>query len=284
MVNIKMNTWLNPESVLDPLVKRIEELWNKWRRDCDEKTRETCEMVDNGFNPDDIQIQASLYSRKKIKSHYFMNKNGPFRGKCVYCESFITDFQRGDIEHFRPKGKVTDEEDNPIHISDRDNNEREHWGYYWLAYSDKNLMPACQLCNQPSDEKLGKRSRFPLENESARACYHDDDTDSENPLLINPLDPDDDPEEHLFVDPETGVMGAKTPRGEACIKIFGLNKREQLITERRRAAELVRLFWQDPKKNKNILRKILIDAVEPHTLASRCTFRKLMKEASEIGL
>ena len=284
MIKIKLNDWPDPSSVIDTAMKKIAELWKKWRNDCDDITRSICNDVDNGADPADIEIQASLYSRKSIKPIHFMNKEGPFRGKCVYCEAFITDLQRGDVEHFRPKGKVTDDSDQPIRIRDRNNIERDHWGYYWLAYAKLNLMPACQLCNQPSSGNLGKRMRFPLEDERTRACYHNDNVALERPMLINPLDPDDNPEKHLRVDPDTGVMIAKTHRGDACIKIYGLNRRDQLVTSRQNAARTIKLLWQRPNENNAELRRILIDAADAHTLASRCAYRELVNSLPHIDV
>lgn len=276
MIRIKLNEWPDPDGVLDPALKMIAVLWKNWRNDCAAKVCEVCHEVENGADPTQIEIQPSLYSPKSIKPIHFMDKKGPFRGKCVYCESFITDFQRGDVEHFRPKGKVTDASDQPIRIRDRNGTECEHWGYYWLAYSELNLMPACQLCNQPSSGNLGKRARFPLEDEKARACYHNENVASEKPMLINPLDPDEDPEKHLYVDSDTGLMIPKTPRGQACIDIFGLNKRDQLVTSRLNAARTIKLLWQTPKVTCAELERLVVDAVGAHTLASRCAYRELL--------
>src|SRR5262249_14198650 len=67
-----------------------------------------------------------------------------FHGKCAYCESRVRASYGGDVEHYRPKGKV-----------DEDNS---HPGYYWLAYNPSNLLPSCALCNQAR----GKMTHFPI--------------------------------------------------------------------------------------------------------------------------
>ena len=92
-----------------------------------------------------------------------------FHGKCAYCESKITNIYNGDIEHFRPKGKV--HEAIPVQP-----------GYYWLAADWDNLLFSCPFCNQTNTHKiiedgktqevvLGKLNQFPLETEKFRLNY-----------------------------------------------------------------------------------------------------------------
>jgi hypothetical protein len=64
-------------------------------------------------------------------------------GKCAYCERFY----KLDVEHFRPKGEVTDENNNLLSGT----------GYYWLGYEWSNLLPSCISCNRDG----GKNSKFP---------------------------------------------------------------------------------------------------------------------------
>ena len=273
MIRIKLTTWPGPETATDPAIKKNSKRWSSWREDCKKMLAEICSKVEGGMDPADVSV-TSLYARKSIKRVYFMDKDGPFRGKCAYCEAYITDNQRGDVEHFRPKGKVTDASDKDVLVTDRNERTRAHWGYYWLAYATKNLMPSCQLCNQPVSGGLGKRTRFPLEDESTRARYHDDDIAKEKPLLINPLV--EDPSKHLKVDTVTGFMVAKTQRGQACIDILGLNRRDQLVAARRTAIQKIQYLWQRPGENSAELEKLLVDAAEPHTLASRTAYKKLV--------
>src|SRR5262249_21376268 len=136
---------------------------------------------------------ADIYRRKRIKSEVYFAKDGPFRGRCAYCESYISDFQHGDMEHFRPKKAVTDENDAPILVTRPDGSKCAHPGYYWLAYQWSNLLPSCITCNQPGDNGIGKRNRFPLQ--AANYAIAENQIEKEKPLLINPIDPnDDDPE------------------------------------------------------------------------------------------
>ncbi|MDE0246436.1 MAG: hypothetical protein OXO56_00700 [Gammaproteobacteria bacterium] len=63
--------------------------------------------------------------------------------------------------------------------------------------------------------------------------------DREQPLLLNPMW--DDPADHLDV-LSNGLMTSQTDRGWMCIDIFGLNARENLVTERKRVFEKIQAF------------------------------------------
>ena len=275
------------------------ENWRRWIQDCEDATQANIEAIQQGQS---ISI-TDLYKRKTIKNGYFSSKAAPFYGKCAYCECPITDFQHGDVEHFRPKAGVTDENDQPILIKDDQGNgvtnangtPKEHPGYYWLAYDWRNLIPACIKCNRPSkdgDVRFGKHSRFPVVGPHAQ---EPGDELSEKPLLINPANgqAEDDPEQHLFVEGETGVMGFKSDRGDMCIKIFGLNVRDQLVTDRKTAQRSAKSLLSDlrdaamqrvdPTQNElDVLNKLVIilneligiwNGQEPYTMAATAVLR-----------
>ena len=130
---------------IDPPSSKI---WKRWLRDCEKAKDALC----NAYEKDgEIKI-SSIYKRKSIKDAYLAGKDGFFFGKCAYCESYIVDFQHGDIEHFRPKKGVTDENDNVVFIKDENGQQNPHPGYYWLAYDWTNLLLSCTACNQPSEK------------------------------------------------------------------------------------------------------------------------------------
>ncbi len=80
-----------------------------------------------------------------------------FANKCAYCE-FHLDGAPFDVEHYRPKGEVV-EEDGAI-----------SGGYWWLASKWSNLLPSCQDCNRGRYHETpeggahlyGKENLFPL--------------------------------------------------------------------------------------------------------------------------
>lgn len=153
-----------------------------------------------------------------------------FNGKCAYCEANFRTVSYGDVEHYRPKGKVTDAANKTVTLP---NGER-HPGYYWLAYDYGNLMPACARCNQGE----AKKNKFPIADGSTRAVSADDPLDAERPLLINPYDTSDDPRSHIrFATTKDGAslagfVHALDAKGEASIDVYNLN-RQELIEDRR---------------------------------------------------
>lgn len=265
--------------------------WKRWRSACKKATETLIESIKAGVPPD----VTNLYKRKSIKVEVYFSKSGPFRAKCAYCECYLDDLQRGDVDHFRPKFEVTDENDNRVDLTDRNGNKIRdqagqpipHPGYYWLAYEWTNLLPSCTFCNQPNsimvevegrviERKTGKHSRFPVENQHATKP---EEVISERPLLINPVV--EDPSAHWEVDIETGFLRARTSRGEMCIRVFALNDRERLPEKRKSAMIEVAAKLDEILKNTNPanrqraldeLRKIL-EGEREHTIAALAKIR-----------
>jgi hypothetical protein len=185
-------------------------------------------------------VDDRLYKEQR---HVFL---GLFHGKCAYCEAkIILDQHDGDVEHFRPKGGVTDENDRPVAIRDKGGRSRQHPGYYWLAYDCLNLLPACIACNRPKNldqnRRVGKWNRFPVVGTHAST---QSEVALEQPLLLNPLAAEDDPALHLAFDPETGRIIGRTERGRMTVEILNLN-REGLPEARRDVYDSVRARIRD---------------------------------------
>lgn len=147
-----------------------------------------------------------------------------FRGKCAYCESRFDATQPVDVEHWRPKGGVDDEDGKHL-VS----------GYYWLAASWTNLLPSCIDCNrkrehviQPTGERrvIGKGNYFPVRPGTSRASGPGTEA-AEEPLLLHPYL--DDPARVLDLNDE-GVLCARADadgapdRAEASIRVYALNR------------------------------------------------------------
>lgn len=184
--------------------------WEDWRVSCDSEQRNHNKAIESGRSS---KVKPRVYKGQK---DVYMNFDGPFHGKCAYCEQKIAGDQYGDIEHFRPKARVDDEKTGkPIKIQ-IDGDIKNHPGYYWLAYDCKNLLPCCILCNQE-----GKRNVFPV---AGFRAFRPGEEEKEKPLLIHPCF--DNPEEHLEID-QTGALipKSKSIRGKTCIDIFKLNER-----------------------------------------------------------
>jgi len=122
-----------------------------------------------------------------------------FHGKCAYCESYYRAQAPVDVEHFRPKGKVEDDDDHP--------------GYWWLGMEWENLLPSCIDCNRKRKQKTpkqvtslkelhktasevmntGKKDTFPVLG--TRAVDADSDLRVERPVLLDPTT--DTPSDHI---------------------------------------------------------------------------------------
>lgn len=247
--------------------------WIRWKESCNSATRELINREQRG---EDIVI-TDLYKRYK---NVFFKTDENFFGKCVYCESLITNTHPGDIEHFRPKGGVTDIDNKPIKIM-KNGIEVTHPGYYWLAYELSNLLPSCEDCNRLSSgnsegKTIGKGMKFPV---NGRYAINPGEEDNEEPLLINPVF--EDPEQYLEID-KLGILHSKKPfeQGQTCIDVFGLNDRSTLIDERKRVYEKIRSYFQLAKisfqmgSEEEIQKRI--DKIDehrngkrPHTIAAR---------------
>lgn len=157
--------------------------------------------------------------------------------KCAYCESIYGHVSDGDVEHFRPKGKVN--EKNP-----------QTPGYYWLANDWDNLFLACMHCNQRRKHVLygeatltsyGKLDQFPVSNETKRLLKHTHRLSKEEKvrLLINPCK--DDPAKELAYEGKEGVVVPLTDKGKKSIEVFVL-QRHLLVQERKK--QLLLLYQQ----------------------------------------
>lgn len=160
-----------------------------------------------------------------------------FRGKCAYCEATFAHVDWGDVEHYRPKKKVTDENDVEATCG-----AKPHPGYFWLAYEPRNLLPSCKLCN----EALAKMNRFPVAG--PRACKPGDDVALEQPLLLHPYEHV--PSGDLTFVPTLGTVAGATPRGSTSTKVYRLN-RERLIEQRRKEQSGVRTAIKMAFANEN---------------------------------
>src|SRR4051794_33084035 len=76
-----------------------------------------------GRKPFDFDSEADVW--RSFKPHLLQL----FHGKCSYCESDFRSVDKGEVEHYRPKRRVSED--------------RTHPGYYWLAFDPSNFLLAC---------------------------------------------------------------------------------------------------------------------------------------------
>ncbi|EPR43439.1 hypothetical protein dsx2_2290 [Desulfovibrio sp. X2] len=158
--------------------------------------------------------------------------------KCWYCES--KQIRSDDaVDHYRPKGNVQD-------------TEREHPGYWWLAFDKQNLRYSCTFCNSrrknpATGETEGKGDYFPLKDEKKRA-YNPGDERNEEPLLLDPCNSAD---PSLLDYRSDGKPCCKFPddpdcvqRVKASIKLYHLDH-EGTAEERRLLGEEIKSWLEE---------------------------------------
>ncbi len=242
-------------------LKELDLKWAEWKKSEDEKNgkphkdkktiptwiewkqaalKERLRLIRDAQNGVSLDFDGGKW--KNLKSVFKSFLKHLFHRKCAYCEGQFLDGTSLDLDHFRPKAKVTYVDrlnDNVItvKIMDAEGNEIVHPGYYWLAYESENLLLSCETCNRSS-----KKTHFPILG--TRANCPEDSLDDEKPLLLNPYD-EKKPEEH-FAFGIKGIITGKTESGKETIEICKLD-RETLQTSRQakweEAKEKLLLKW-----------------------------------------
>lgn len=162
---------------------------------------------------------AFVKKKSKVWKDFKATLKAMSHDKCWYSET--KDVQSfADVDHFRPKSEARRTDGS---IDD---------GYLWLAFEWTNFRYASERCNRLSTdeetgETQGKSSWFPLANASPKASWDDQCEDTEIPLLLDPIDPDD--MRLIEVSPDGLIVasslcaGTDFERVEWTIKCFGLN-------------------------------------------------------------
>lgn len=218
-----------------------------------------------------------------------------FHNKCAYCETFYHASAPVDVEHYRPKGSVSEAPGHP--------------GYWWLAMSWDNLLPSCIDCNRRRKQRLvnlshslqqlnraspggrggiplgygGKHDSFPIRNAHRRLAAEQYDHDAEGAVLLDPTR--DEPSEHLHyhVDPSLPISlvlpgrgpGHTSDRGAVSIQTYGLN-RLGLVQERTRLLRHLEVLGELVIEIGDV-RQDLLDLANPQ-LDRACQRLKLMQE------
>ncbi len=114
--------------VFDPdlLTAGLKDEWDKIQGRC---SKATVDIVDNAKDSANVAIgfQNAIWS--ELKRWLLANV---FNNKCAYCECRITDSDYGDMDHYRPKERVTVLKGGRVVIVHCQGHP--HRGYYWLAY------------------------------------------------------------------------------------------------------------------------------------------------------
>ncbi len=173
--------------------------------------------VETGERPD---FQPPAW--QSYKAHFARSQHG----KCGYCEAPALATGVGDVEHFRPKGEISELDDDPqtwggerpglANVKGRKAPPISKLGYWWLAYSWSNWLLACSRCNQ-----AWKGSLFPVE-EHPRPELLPGMVDT--PLLLSPFGTES-PTAHLRFGPLGQVEAvAESRMGFETVRTLGLDR------------------------------------------------------------
>ena len=143
-----------------------------------------------------------------------------YKSKCAYCETDTSAGAPMQVEHYRPKAKVTDD--------------LSHSGYYWIAYEWSNLILSCSKCNNKKRNKfpvLGKRVTHPLLGldgfPSLESVIANSTSFMQEQALI--IHPEIDKVEDHFIFNEMGEIVGRTDRAIVTIQICNLNRKELIF-------------------------------------------------------
>lgn len=167
------------------------------------------------------KFDTKVYGHEEVRRAL----NGIYKGKCAFCETNTSAGATMQVEHYRPKAKVTGDASHP--------------GYYWLGYEWSNLLLACFNCNNR------KRNRFPVVGarvatapltsnnilDRERCNAESTDLKAEEPLLVNP-EIDSDPMRHFRFQAD-GRIEHRTTLGQISIDTYNLNRNALVISGRK---------------------------------------------------
>lgn len=201
---------------------------------------------------------ASIWSEfKPILIRYFGEK-------CWYSECSL-EGALGDVDHFRPKNKSTDEQKKTI-LPD---------GYWWLAYDYFNYRLSCEKCNRSCGDG-GKNDMFPLKPGTAPAIFPGKD---DTPLLLDPCEQCDC--DMIDCDESGKIISLSTvnydqSRIDVSRKIYNWdcfnNARKRVRSEYKTALEQFEIIYHSaPDKMEVPLKRIceLVDAETPYSSFSK---------------
>lgn len=187
-----------------------------------------------------------------------------YQNKCGYCETDTTAGAPMQVEHYRPKAKVTED--------------ATHEGYYWVAYEWSNLLLSCAKCNNK------KRNRFPVQGIRVSnpvlgvSGVPDDDSRLANSTFFQSeqaslLHPEIDSVEDFFIFKPDGKIEAlnSNPRALETIKMCNLNRPELVV---KRLGILNKLFDAIQKELRDLEAGTI--TVDQARHAIKCRFEELL--------
>lgn len=156
--------------------------------------------------------------------------------KCAWCEEVRPILRELDVDHYRPKARVTEWGGTPPIISDTPPPEINPGpGYWWLAFEWENYSLACKTCNEG-----WKRSLFPVV--APRSGCVEGVEATETPLLLDPGSSFR-TRDHFRWN-LNGVVEPESLEGYATIVTCGLNRTPLMIRRGKVAIKTVNVLDQ----------------------------------------
>ena len=180
-----------------------------------------------------------------------------FGEKCWYSECSL-EGTFGDVDHFRPKNRSTDEQGNTI-LQD---------GYWWLAYDYLNYRLSCEKCNRSFDIG-GKNDKFPLKSGTFPATQGNK---NDAPILLDPCEQCD--TELIDCDEEGKIISLSNEpynqmRVDISTKIYNWDcfniARKNARSKCKTALELFEIIYKSKPDKLMFALKGICDLVDPKT-------------------
>ncbi|WP_437973044.1 hypothetical protein WMF11_29175 [Sorangium sp. So ce295] len=141
--------------------------------------------------------------------------------KCVWCEQQRPGKRELDVEHYRPKVRITEWVGEPHFVSDTPPREVDVGpGYWWLAFHWNNYSLSCKTCNQG-----WKRNLFPV-TPPRPTCVEGVEA-TERPLLLDPGSAFRTRDHFRWT--IDGFLAPMSPEGYATIVTCGLNRNDLVV-------------------------------------------------------
>jgi len=198
------------------------------------------------------KLRAAANLKRQARKKYIRNASSVWaavkphleelsNAACWYCEGIYKAGAPNHVDHFRPKGKVVNLDDESVLCNE---------GYWRLAFDFGNYRLSCHRCNTSElddDLKQGKANYFPIADEGKRASgarHSVAAVAAEQPLLLDPIDPQDC--NSLYFDEDGGVSAVPNANPSLMHRV-GVSKRvyfigrDELVDYRRHLFERCRV-------------------------------------------
>jgi hypothetical protein len=178
-------------------------------------------LVDGGADIDARIELAALFLDLPVSAPCRTERTPEPLSKCIWCEQLRPPKRELDVEHYRPKVRVSEWEGKPPVVSDTPPREIDIGpGYWWLAFEWKNYSLSCKPCNQG-----WKRNVFPVALPRAQ-CVEGVEL-IEKPLLLDPGSSFR-TREHFRWNVD-GIVEPTSSEGYATIVTCGLNRKDLTV-------------------------------------------------------